>query len=312
MLCLEWQNVWARYDRRYDRRWALRDVSLGVEALQTLCLVGPAGGGKTALLRVAEGSLRAEAGAAWVNGLPARRARGRLLRSDEPLVPALTVERQMEHRLHRAGVRGRHLDRRLRTALRTWEIEAWREARIGALSTSAHQRVRLAVQWACPGAAWLLDNPTSLLECTWREQLPALLSAWREREDGAVVVATNIPDEAATADRIAILHQGRVVACGPPAQLCRVSGAEEIVVRTVDNRAAAAALSAQLRLEAERRPDGLLLRVRHADDTLPGVLQTLGRALETLWVRRPTLQDAIAYHTALPIPSDLPTQPPRK
>lgn len=308
MHSLEWQHIWARY----DRGWALRDVTLGVEPRQSVCLIGPAGGGKTALLRVAEGALRPECGAVWVNGRSLRRESGHVLGSAERLAPGLTLERQMERRLRQAGARGRSLDRRLRTAIHAWDLEPWRAVRIGALSSSAFQRVRLATQWACPGAAWLLDDPACHLEPEWREAWPALARAWREREGGVVVFATSTPDEGATTDRVVILHQGRVVASGPPAALCRVSGAEEIVVRTLDDRAAAAALSARLRLVAERRPDGLLLRVRHADATLPGILQTLGHTLETVWVRRPTLQDAVAYHTALPAPPDLPTQPPRK
>lgn len=308
MYALEWQHIWARY----DRAWALSDATLGVRPLQCLALIGPSGGGKSSLLLVAEGALRAAHGSVWLDGRPVGRRASRILGATDRLSPGLTVERQMQSRLYRCGARGRDLDRRLRTALHAWDLEAWRTTRIRALPASTLQRARLAVPWACPGGAWLLDDPSRGLEPEWRAAWPALARAWREREGGVVVVALSDPDEGATADHVAIVHQGRVVAHGPPERLCRVSCAEEIVVRTLDDRAAAAALSSGLRLEAERRSDGLVLRVRHADSALPGVINTLGRALETVWIRRPTLQDAVAHHIAIPPPRDLPTQPPRR
>jgi ABC-type multidrug transport system ATPase subunit len=308
MNSLEWEHVWARY----ERRWVLRDVSARVESGQVLYLVGPAGGGKSAMLRAGEGAMRAESGRLWVNGHAARRFAGSVLGSDEPLLDALTVERNIARRLRRAGIPPRGMDRRLLSAVRTWELDDWRETRVRALSDSLRQRVALAAQWACPGSVWLLDNPTTLLEPAWRAAWPTLLSAWREREGGAAVIATNLVEEAMAGDRAAIVHEGRIVALDTPARLCRASGPEEIVVRTADDRAAAASLAGDMRLQAERRPDGLLLRVRRADDALPGVLRTLGGSLETVWVRSPTMENAIAFHTALPAPSDLPTQPPAK
>jgi ABC-2 type transport system ATP-binding protein len=308
MNCLEWDHVWARH----ERRWALRDACARVEAGQVLYLVGPAGSGKSTMLRTGAGADRLEAGRVWVNGHALSRFGDSVLGSDERLVDALTVERNISRRLRRAGVAIRAMDRRLQAALRAWDLDAWRDARVRTLSDSLRQRAALAAQWACPGPVWLLDNPTTLLEPDWRAAWPALLAAWREREKGAVAIATNLVEEALAGDQVAILNEGRVVALDAPARLCRVSGPEEIVVRTIDDRAAAASLAGDMRLLAERRPDGLVLRVRRADDTLPGVLRTLGSQLETVWVRRPTMADAIAFHINMPLPPDLPTQPPGK
>jgi len=99
-----------------------------------------------------------------------------------------------------------------------------------------------------------------------------------------------------------IVHEGRVAAAGPPARLCRKAASEEIIVRTIDDSAAAGELSSHLRLEAERRHDGLHLRMRHADNVLPGVLHALGASVETVWVRKPTMHDAIAHFTSQPQP----------
>jgi ABC-2 type transport system ATP-binding protein len=308
MNSIEWENVWARY----GRSWALRDAGARADAGEVLYLIGPAGSGKSTMLRAGAGTLPVAAGRVWVNGHALHRFADHVLHPDERLADSLTVERNMQRRLRAAGLPTRGLDRRINAALRAWDVEHWRETRVRVLSDSARRRVALAAQWACPGSVWLLDDPTALLEPHWRAAFPALLAAWREREGGAAVIATNLVEEAADGDRVAVMNEGRIVALDTPARLCRASGSEEIVVRTVDDRAAAVSLAGEMRLQAERRPDGLLLRVRRADDALPGVLRTLGTQLETVWVRRPTMQDAIAFHTALPAPPDLPTQPPAR
>lgn len=304
---LEWEHLWARY----ERRWVLRDIHLGVEAGRLLYLVGPAGGGKSTMIRVGSGAILPEAGRVWLDGQPVRRARAGILDPDEKILGPLSLGRSMERRLARAGVRGRATERRIRAALRAFDLESLRDTRYRALSGSLRQRALLAIQWACPARVWFLDNPTALLEPAWREAWPILERTWREREGGAVIIASQHVEEAMQADQAAIVHDGRIAAFGPPARLCRVSGAEEIIVRTVDNAAAARALSFGMRLEAEQCRDGLRLRVRKADDSLPGVLQTLAGQVETVWIRKPTMQDAIAYHTSLPAPPELPTQPPR-
>lgn len=305
---LEWENVWARY----QRPWTLRGVSAAVGSGRTLYLVGASGAGKSVMLGVASGALRVESGRVWANGHALHRFSSTILRPNEVLTDSLSVERNLQRRLRQAGVAPRMCERRLQATLRAWDLAPWRDTRVRMLPESLRARARLAAQWCCPGSVWLLDNPTTLLEPAWRNAFPTLLASWKERESGAVVIATNLVEDAMAGDQVAILDHGRVVALDTPTRLCRAAAPEEIVVRTVDDRAAERTLAGTMRLHAERRPNGLVLRVRHAEEALPGVLKTLGAQVETVWVRRPTMEDAIAFHTALPLPPDLPTQPPVK
>ncbi|HEY3265669.1 MAG TPA: ATP-binding cassette domain-containing protein [Armatimonadota bacterium] len=306
MVTLEWEHIWARY----ERRWRLRDVCLRAQAGEAVGLVGPAGSGKSTMLRVAAGLVRTESGHLWVNGgIPRRHASGVLPPDDRPH-PHLTVARNIERRAARSGLHGRDLERRLRLTLRAWDLEPFRDVRARTLPSSILHRLCLAGQWACPGSAWLLDNPAALLDPDWRDALPRLLAEWRQREGGATVMAANTPDEASGVDAVAVMVAGRIAAMGEPARICRAAGTEQIVVRTVDDEAAAVALRSNLRLEAEKRPEGLLLRVRRADEALGGIVSAVGAGLETVWVRRPTLRDAVTHYAALPPPPDLPTQPP--
>jgi ABC-type multidrug transport system ATPase subunit len=304
---LVWDGVWARY----ERLWVLRGATLHVAAGAVACVVGPAGSGKTSLLRVAAGSLKPGYGHAWLDGAPLRlRSRG-LLRPEERPMPSTTVSAAVMRRLARSGVHGRKAERRARLAIHAWDLEPFRDTPLRKLSETTLSRARLAISWACPASAWLLDNPSAGLDREWRERLPRMLTDWRDREGGCVVLTSADPEEARNADIAAVMSGGRIVVAAAPARLLQASGPEEIVVRTLDDAASARTLVAGLRIEAERTADGLRLRVRDAEAALPGVIQTLGAAVETVWVRRPTMSDAVAYHVRLPVPEDLPQRPPR-
>ncbi|HEY3413789.1 MAG TPA: ATP-binding cassette domain-containing protein [Armatimonadota bacterium] len=307
MNCLEWDHVWARY----GRPWALKDLSLAAEPGCLLAVMGLAGAGKSTLLRVASGGLGAESGRVWVDGRSANRGRARVLGSEETVPGAATVERFIERRIHKAAPTGRGADRRVKKALRAWDLDGVRGARIRTLPDSVRARVSLAAQWAAPAAAWLLDDPGARLDPEWRSALPALLKAWLEAEQGAIVLATHDAETAASADRVAILSAGRVAVVGAPPVLCSACAREEVLVRTLDNDAAAADLRSTLHIEAEHVADGLRMRLRRADAALPGILETLGPRIETVWIRKPTLRDAVRHFSSLPAAADAPVRPPR-
>jgi ABC-2 type transport system ATP-binding protein len=284
---------------------------VAVEPRGLLCLIGPSAGGKTTLLRLGAGSLKPDSGNVWAGGNPIRPGRSGILGPEEEVHPRLSVVSAINRRMRQAGVGNRFVERRLKATLRSFGLEAVRDERIGSLSSTLRQRAILATQWACPGSVWLLDDPSAHLDVEFRDLWPGLLRDWQSRESAAVVMATTDLQEAMKADRVAILHEGRVVAADAPAKLCRKAAPEQIVVRTVDDARALQTLSANLHLEAERLPDGLRLRVRKADDVLAGVLQQLGGELETVWVRKPSLRDAINYYISLPRPPEEPKHPPR-
>ena len=292
MNCLEWEHVWARY----GRPWALKDLSLAVEPGCLLAVMGLAGAGKSTLLRVASGGLRVGSGGVWVDGRSAGKDPRAVIAHTRALPDRLCVNKAVG----------------LRVALHAWGLDAYREHRVGTLPASVRARVALAAGWAGQGKVWLLDDPTALLEPAWQEALPDLLRAWLKREGGCVVAATHDPGLGVVADRVAILSKGNLVALDTSAALLAACACEEVVVRTVDAERVACALYENLHLEAERLKDGLRIRVRSAEAALPGILQTLGPRIETVWIRKPTLRDAVRHFSSLPVAPDAPNRPQKR
>ncbi len=177
-------------------------------------LLGASGAGKSSLLKALAGLLPA-AGTPFA-GLPAERRPVGYLPQAAALFPHLSVWRNVAYGLD--GAR----DARRAAAL------AWLD-RLGLgdladrsphqLSGGQQQRVALLRALARRPALLLLDEPTSALDAANREASLAEVRGQLRALNIPALVATHEPMLAAQADRVAVLHGGRIVQEGPPAAL---------------------------------------------------------------------------------------------
>ena len=192
----------------------LREVSLSAEPGEVTALVGLNGAGKTTLLRLLLGMLRPQSGTVRVLGLPLPRLPrqewsrvGHLI--DTPLAyPELTARQNLRIAalLHHADP-----DHCVDTALERWELEALSSRRLRHLSLGNRQRVGLAAALQHAPDLVVLDEPSSSLDLAavvmLREEL-----ARRAGEGAAVLVSSHHLDEVARiADRIVVIHGGRLI-----------------------------------------------------------------------------------------------------
>jgi iron complex transport system ATP-binding protein len=116
-----------------------------------------------------------------------------------------------------------HQDRRaVAEALAAAEVEALADRRFGELSGGEQQRVMLAMSLAQNADYLLLDEPTVHLDLHHQYQLLELLRGLRRRRGiGIVAVMHDLNLAALYFERLAILHSGRLVADGSPAEILR-------------------------------------------------------------------------------------------
>ena len=235
-------------------RAVVRDVTAVVGEGEWVALIGPNGAGKTSLLHAVSGLLPYE-GTVSLGGVDAaglgRRARSRLLAlvPQEPEIPPwLTVgEYVLLGRtpylgpLAREGTADHDAAER---ALALLDLGPLAERPLGTLSGGERQRVVVARALAQEAPIVLLDEPTAALDIGHQQHALELLDALRASEGLTLVAAMHDLTLAAQyADRVLLLHGGRVVADGPPADvltedaLARHYGAT-VRVLTVDDRVA--------------------------------------------------------------------------
>jgi len=224
---------------RYGRLLALDRVSIEVNDGEILCLLGPSGSGKSSLLRVIAGVERPSSGRVTLNGAecagpgafidPENRRVGMVFQ-DYALFPHLTVAANVAFGLR--GLGRAESDRVVSAMLGRVGLSQYASSHPHMLSGGERQRVALARALAPRPRVLLMDEPFSSLDGQLREQVRQQTLELLRETGTTTIVVTHEPEEAMRiADRVALLHKGRIVQCGCAAELYS-SPATPFVART--------------------------------------------------------------------------------
>jgi len=231
--------------RDFNGTCAVDGLNLAVAPGIVYGLLGPAGSGKSTIVRLLLGLLEPTSGSAQVLGFDAHtnghaiRARSGVVLQSPGLYTRLSVEENLNlfGRIWRLPASERATrTRELLTHFCLWER---RKEAVSQLSRGLQQRLAIARSFLARPALLLLDQPTASLDPTTAELLRLDLAALVAEEGVTVLLTTENPSEAEQmCDRLAALRAGRVVAEGLPGDLLH-AGAKmrlEIVGRgfTVD------------------------------------------------------------------------------
>jgi len=207
----------------------LRGIDLLFPRGKTTVVLGPSGCGKSVLLKHLVGLLRPDAGEVWFNEIrvdrlsearlaPVRRRIGYLFQLGA-LFDSLTVAENVAFPLREAG--WGDLDpiaRRVRTVLRMVGLETFGERMPSALSGGQQKRVALARAIVLRPELILYDEPTTGLDPIRADLINELiLRLQRSLGATSIVVTHDLASAFKVADRMVMLHEGRVLLEGEPA-----------------------------------------------------------------------------------------------
>src|SRR5215218_7592149 len=203
---------------------ALAGVTFELRAGEYVGVVGPNGGGKSTLVRLLNGLLKADSGSVRVGQLdPAtepfevRKRVGMLFQNPENGLVAPFVEDDVAFGLENLGVERTEMRERVREAIRAVGLEGYERREPHTLSGGEKQRVALAGLLALDPEVLLLDEPTSMLDAAGRREVLERLEALRGSR--TVVHVTHHLDELLDADRVLVLNAGKLVADVSPERL---------------------------------------------------------------------------------------------
>lgn len=230
MASISLQGVIKRYGRGASAHVALDGVSLDVAQGEFVALLGPSGSGKTSLLRSIAGLERIDAGRILIGEdcvadighhvLPERRNVGVVFQS-HALWPHMTVFENVAFPLREARVPPAELEHRTREALAQVDLAALSQRRPGELSGGQKQRVSLARALVARPRVILFDEPLASLDVELRRDMMRHIAQVRCHDNTMVYVTHNQDEALGLADRIAVLHEGRIEQVASPEQLCR-------------------------------------------------------------------------------------------
>ena len=193
-------------------------------------LLGRAGAGKTALLRLMAGLDRPSGGHIFVRDrdvtkVPVRRRNVAMVYQEFVNYPNFTVFDNIASPLKVAGIERREIDRRVRKVAEMIHLEDYLHRLPAELSGGQQQRVALARALVKDADLLLLDEPLANLDFKLREELRLELRNVLTRSNAIVVYATAEPQEAlALGGNTIIVDEGRILQQGPAAGVYRQPG----------------------------------------------------------------------------------------
>jgi ABC-2 type transport system ATP-binding protein len=293
--------------KRYGAIEALRDLTLDVQPGELFGLVGPDGAGKTTFLRILACLLRPTSGTARVAGIdvaddPAGVKRHIGYMSQRfSLSETLTV---LENLLYVAEIWAMPAGTRRQRIVRLLEFSRlgpFQDRLARNLSGGMKQKLSLAACLIHQPRILLLDEPTIGVDPLSRRDFWLIL--YDLLQDGStILLSTPYMDEAERCGRVGFVLGGRVIACGPPAQLKAGLGVRVLELRVAEPR------RAQRRLRALPGFEHTVLFGDRLHVTLPGSgidpvqaaerIRAAGVTVDDWAVRNPSLEDVFLAYTA--------------
>ena len=220
--------------KRYGRTLALDGVSLEVAAGEMVALLGPNGAGKSTLLQLLTGLFVADAGEVQVLGADMRRhpvaalARIGVVFQQPALDLNLSVRASLRFHADLHGLPRAVARQRIDALLGRFGLSDVASHTARSLSGGNRRKVELLRALLHEPRLLLMDEATVGLDPASRAQLLADVLRIRDERGLGVLWATHLVDEAARAQRVVVLHQGRVRFEGSPAALCRAQSADTL------------------------------------------------------------------------------------
>jgi len=218
---LEVSNIF----KAYEGKSLLNDISFMVAEGETVCLLGASGSGKSTLLRIISGLESPDAGLISFNRLdlattpPHLRDFG-LVFQDYALFPHLSINDNVAFGLKMRRMAQEEINLRVGSLLELVNLKEFGERKILDLSGGEQQRVALARALAIRPRLLMFDEPLGALDRALRQDLLNELRSILHRTNIPAIYVTHDQEEAFTiADRVLILHAGRIIRDGIPSEV---------------------------------------------------------------------------------------------
>jgi ABC-2 type transport system ATP-binding protein len=227
--------------RRFRRMVAVDDVSLSVRQGELFGILGPDGSGKTTLLRMMAAVLNPSTGTITVREhdsfkeAEAIKATIGYMPQRFGLYGDLSVRENMRFVADVHGVTGDTYHRRTRDLYDFTRLGGFRDRLAKQLSGGMKKKLALACSLIHEPAVLLLDEPTTGVDPVARRDFWDLLSGLHARGT-TTVVSTPYMDEAERCNRVALLFEGRILACDTPANIKAMVPGRVIALETGDMR----------------------------------------------------------------------------
>ena len=204
------------------------DLDLTIEDGTFVAVLGSNGCGKSTLAKHFNSILLPTGGKVWVCGIDTsnedrlmavRRSVGMVFQNPDNQIVANVVEEDVAFGPENLGIASPEIRNRVDKALKQVGMYEYREHAPHLLSGGQKQRIAIAGVIAMEPKCIVLDEPTAMLDPKGRREVIETISKLNQDKKITVILITHHMDEAAKAQRVVVLHKGKVAADGAPGEV---------------------------------------------------------------------------------------------
>ena len=288
---------------QYGDRVALAKVNFTVRQGEIFGLLGPNGGGKSTLFRILSTMMVPTSGRAVIAGHDVARDPAAVRRKvgvvfqTQSLDKALTVQENLRAQGHLHGLSGATLRERMDHAMGRLGLKDRRHDLVETLSGGLRRRVEIAKALLHRPQVLLMDEASTGLDPAARRDLSRHVETLRREEGVTILLTTHILEEAGLCDRLVLLHQGRIVAQGSPAELRASIGGDVVVLEAADAAALAAGIEQRFGIRPTIADGHVRVEIQNGHRFITEVVEAFPGAIDSVGLHKPTLEDVFVRET---------------
>jgi len=220
--------------RRFGDFVAVDRVSFRIARGEIFGFLGSNGCGKTTTMKMLTGLLPASSGKAWLLGKPvdahdlATRKRVGFMSQSFSLYTELTVRQNLQLHARLFHLPRARIPARIDELVQRFDLAQYLDDVAEHVPLGVRQRLSLAVAVIHEPEMLILDEPTSGVDPVARDRFWELLIGLSRQQGVTIFISTHFMNEAMRCDRISLMHAGRVLAQGAPAEIVREAGATDL------------------------------------------------------------------------------------
>lgn len=220
------ENLSFTYNAEKDQgRFVLDNLNLKINKGEFVAILGHNGCGKSTLSKHFNGLLLPVGGSVYVDGIDTkdektlweiRRRVGMVFQNPDNQIVATVVEEDVAFAPENLGIPSAEIRQRVDEALKIVDMYRFRKQAPHLLSGGQKQRVAIAGAIAMHPECIVMDEPTAMLDPKGRSEVMDTILKLKKTENMTVVLITHYMDEAAKADRVIVMDQGKIVMDNTP------------------------------------------------------------------------------------------------
>ncbi len=272
-------------------------MTFDVREGETFGFLGPNGAGKTTTISILCTLLGFDSGIAMVNRYDCRtepqkvRSSIGLVFQEFTLDNELTAYENLKFHCYLYGMDRSLTERRIEEALDVVNLSGRKLDLVRKFSGGMKRRLEIARGLLHRPRVLFLDEPTLGLDPQTRSNVWEFIMKLKKAAGSTLFMTTHYMEEAEVCDRIAIMDNGRIIACDRPDELKRSIKGDTVYIKTVDDASASREIEEKFLLKPKMIEAGLSVNVEAGEKFVPQLFAGMKTEIKSVNLKKPSLED---------------------